>query len=111
MEKKLEKRDIFYIRLKKLSIEKKKSLNKIEKELGYPRNSLNNYKTGARVPSAKRLFELAGYFDVTPEYLSGRSDHKNNTTLRALYQRLEYDEKKELYNLSLEWVKKEGIKS
>lgn len=111
MEKTLNREDIFYVRLKELSIEKKKSLNRVEKDLGYPRNSLNNYKSGERSPSAKRLFELAGYFNVTPEYLSGRSDHRNNTTLQALFQRLGYDEKKELYNLSLEWVKKEGIKS
>ncbi len=58
---------IFYKRIKKLANELGKSFNQIEKELGYSRNALSNYKTQT-IPSAIRLLELAEYFDVTPRY-------------------------------------------
>lgn len=48
-----------------------KSVNRIERELGYTRNALNNYKNGA-LPSGIRLVELAKYFKVSPEYLIGK---------------------------------------
>lgn len=38
--------DLFYHRLKELVESSGKSANQIERELGYPRNSLNNYKLG-----------------------------------------------------------------
>ena len=47
---------IFYKRIKKLANELGKSFNQIEKELGYSRNALSNYKTQT-IPSAIRLLE------------------------------------------------------
>lgn len=38
--------DLFYHRLKELVESSGKSANQIERKLGYPRNSLNNYKLG-----------------------------------------------------------------
>ncbi|WP_252899259.1 helix-turn-helix domain-containing protein [Lactococcus fujiensis] len=46
----------------------KKSFNQVERELGYPRNALANYRLGKQ-PSARRLSELADFFDVSDEYL------------------------------------------
>ncbi|WP_374049068.1 helix-turn-helix domain-containing protein [Lactococcus cremoris] len=65
----MEKMD-FYGRIKNLAEASDKSFNQIEKELGYSRNALSNYK-GKTMPSAIRLLELAEYFDVTPRYLMG----------------------------------------
>ncbi|MGL5898276.1 MAG: helix-turn-helix domain-containing protein [Lactobacillaceae bacterium] len=47
-----------------------KSTNQIERELGYPRNALHNYRTGSE-PSATRLMELSQYFQLSPGYLMG----------------------------------------
>lgn len=64
---------MFYQRLKLLIEKQNKSFNQVERELGYPKNALNDYKKG-KIPSAKRANEIAEYFDVTTDYLLGNSD-------------------------------------
>ncbi len=66
---------LFYPRLEELIRLSKKSFNQVERDLGYPRNALHNYKNGVE-PSGIRLIELAHYFGVTPEYLLGISNDK-----------------------------------
>lgn len=75
----------------------KKSFNQVERDLGYPRNALHNYKNGVE-PSGIRLIELAHYFGVTPEYLLGiNNDPKNNGT-RIIFESLN-DYQKKIYAL------------
>ena len=64
---------MFYDRLKTLVIDSQKSFNQVEIELRYPRNALANYRLG-KEPSAKRLTEIADYFNVTTESLLGKDD-------------------------------------
>jgi transcriptional regulator with XRE-family HTH domain len=71
---------MFYEILKSLAEEHSKSLNQIERELGYPRNALNQYKKG-NIPSAKRTAEIAKYFGVTTNYLLGDDTTKVNDNL------------------------------
>lgn len=47
-----------------------------ETNIGYKR--YNSYETGAREPDAETLILLANYFNVTVDYLMGRSEEKNN---------------------------------
>lgn len=63
---------MLYDQLSKLIKESGKSINQIERELGYPRNTLTTYKRSN--PSTKRLNELAEYFNVTVDYLLGRDE-------------------------------------
>lgn len=67
---------MLYDQLLKLIEESGKSINQIERELGYPRNTLTSYKRSN--PSAKRLNELAEYFNVSTDYLLGNTDLKNS---------------------------------
>lgn len=46
-------------------------------ELGFSRKSINEYVNGKSCPSRKRLQEIAMFFGVFEEYLSGKSDYKN----------------------------------
>lgn len=69
---------LFCKRVKKLGEDLGKSFNQIEKELGYSRNALSNYKTKT-MPSAIRLLELAEYFDVSPRYLLGMDEMCENS--------------------------------
>ena len=96
---------IFSERLFKLIKGSGKSVNQIERELGYSRNSLSNYKTGAE-PSATRLVEIADYFEVTSEYLVGFSEELNpkNRTLKDNFMQLSSTEKLELFNIYQEWL-------
>ena len=51
-------------------------MNQIERELGYPRNTISSYKR--QNPSTKRLDELAEYFNVSVDYLLGRKNVPNS---------------------------------
>lgn len=49
------------------------SLNQLEEKLGYGRNSLYSLKN--KKPSAERLQLIADYFNVSTDYLLGRTDN------------------------------------
>ncbi len=77
----------FYDRLKTLVVESKKSFNQVERELGYPRNALANYRLGKQ-PSARRLSELAEFFDVSDEFLLEKSDDRDHKKIQRLFNKL-----------------------
>ena len=65
-------------RIKLLAKERGKSLNRIEEELGLPKNVLYRMKTSDN-PTKDRLETLANYFDVSVDYLLGRADNTKAT--------------------------------
>ena len=65
-------------RIKLLAKERGKSLNRIEEELGLPKNVLYRMKTSDN-PTKDRLETLANYFDVSVDYLLGRPDNTKAT--------------------------------
>lgn len=58
--------------IKKLAKQKGISLNELENQLGYSKNSLYSLRT--QNASTERLHELANYFNVSIDYLLGRTD-------------------------------------
>ncbi len=60
-------------KIKELAEKRGLSINRLEEHLGYSRNSLYNLKT--KKPSAERLQEIADYFQVSTDYLLGRTDN------------------------------------
>lgn len=96
----------FYLRLSDLIEQTGKSKNQIERELGYPRNSLNNYRNG-REPSAARLLTLAHYLDVTPEYLLGLTDYNMLPTTEQLYEALNTKQRFEMLQLCQTWLQEQ----
>lgn len=88
---------MFYDRLKTLVIDSQKSFNQVERELRYPRNALANYRLG-KEPSAKRLTEIADYFNVTTEYLLGKDDKYSYNKAKLLFEYLTLDNKQNLLN-------------
>ena len=96
-------KSIFYERLMLLVRESGKSVNQIERELGYPRNALHNYKNG-RDPSGVRLVELANYFKASPEYLIGKSELLIQEDLDYIFKKLSKTEKVEMLKLCQNWV-------
>lgn len=99
-------KNVFFTRLTELSQTKNLSINQIEKELNYPRNSLHNYK-GQRVPSSIRLMELAAYFNVSPEYLMGVNALAKKECTHSVFNNLDNGQKLEIYYLSKRWLDKE----
>ena len=94
---------VFYERLLNAIEQSNKSTNCIEKELGYARNALHNYRNGGR-PSGRRLVELAHYFKLTPEYLIGKTDDSSPICPEIIFDSLDEEQKLEMLELSLNWV-------
>lgn len=59
-------------RVKKLADEQKISIVELEEKLGFGRNSLYSWKT--KTPNGDRLKKVADFFDVSSDYLLGRTD-------------------------------------
>lgn len=81
-----------------------KSVNCIERELGYPRNAIHNYKEGV-TPSAYWLIELAHYFHVTPDYLLGLSDGVSPISIDIIFNQSDEEQKIKILSLALDWEK------
>jgi transcriptional regulator with XRE-family HTH domain len=62
-------------RLKKLRNEKKLTQTELGKIINVTKVSISGYENGDRTPDTDNLRRLADYFDVTSDYLLGRSDH------------------------------------
>lgn len=60
--------------VKELCNERKISINDLENDLGYSKNTLYRLKT--QTPGADKLKAIADYFDVSTDYLLGRTDKK-----------------------------------
>lgn len=80
-----------------------KSVNQIERELGYPRNAISNYKNGGE-PSGTRLIELAKYFQVSPEYLIGKTSSMEEISPRDFFDDMNSNQKIEIGELYLKWI-------
>ncbi|WP_282799476.1 helix-turn-helix domain-containing protein [Lactococcus lactis] len=94
-------KSIFYNNVKAIAEKSEKSINQIERELGYPRNSINNYKKG-REPSGVRLLELAEYFGVSPGYLIGKKEH-SKTSPATVFEQLCNEQRLEMLKICHDW--------
>ncbi|MBV7391090.1 helix-turn-helix domain-containing protein [Enterococcus sp. ALS3] len=65
-------------RIKYLAQKQGKSLNQVEEELGLSKNVLYRMKNSDN-PTKERLLVLANYFDVSVDYLLGRTDDPTGT--------------------------------
>lgn len=69
-------------RIKELAQKQGLSINLLEEKLGYSRNTIYNLKNSK--PSTERISEIADYFQVSTDYLLGRTDNPaiaNNDTI------------------------------
>lgn len=60
-------------KIKELAKKRGKALGQVEEDLGYGRNTL--YKIKSSTPNAERIAEIANYFNVSTDYLLGRTDN------------------------------------
>lgn len=65
-------------RLKQLRKERGISQLKLALDLNMNQNSISRYETGEREADYKTLIKFADYFDVSLDYLLGRSDKKDS---------------------------------
>lgn len=65
---------MFAERLTELRKEKGLTQDELGKILGFRDSTISQYETGKRKPDQETLTKIADYFDVTTDYLLGRSD-------------------------------------
>lgn len=51
------------------------SQQKMAIDLNTTQNTISRYETGTREPGIKELIQIADYFDVSIDYLVGRTDN------------------------------------
>jgi len=72
---------IFSDRIRQLRLDLKKTQPQVCSEIGFENISspqvLNNYEKGNRTPNIETIVNMASYYNVSTDYLLGKSDHKN----------------------------------
>ena len=74
MEEKHFNSQIFAERLRDLRLEKGVGQNKLADDLGLSNASISYRENGKQEPTASAIVKLAGYFDVSTDYLLGISE-------------------------------------
>ena len=64
-------------RLLNLRLERNLSQKSLVNEMGLALNTYVRYERGEREPAASVLVRIADFYNVTTDYLLGRSDEKN----------------------------------
>ena len=62
-------------RLKNLRIQKKKTQLNVQIETGIDQALLSKYESEKRIPPTETLLILADYYDVSIDYIMGRTDN------------------------------------
>lgn len=68
---------MFDDRLKQLRLEKNISMRQVSIALGMPYTTYVGYEKNEREPNSEALVLIANYFNVSVDYLIGRSDNRN----------------------------------
>lgn len=78
----------FALRIKKLREESGLTQSALAKELGIGASTVAMWETNDRMPTAQFVEKLADYFDVSVDYLLGRTNNKKEVILEGVYFRL-----------------------
>lgn len=65
--------NILYLRVKELCQKKGITITKLESDLGFSNSSIKKWKQTSS-PSVDKVVKIASYFDVSVDYLLGRSE-------------------------------------
>jgi len=68
-------RKIFSMRFNTIKDEQKVTMVDVAKALNITKQSVHKWTTGENIPSSDTLIALADYFNVSLDYLVGRSDN------------------------------------
>ena len=69
-----------YMILRKIRKEKGISQLKLALDLNTSQNTISRYETGEREPGIHELIKIADYFDISVDYLLGRTDNPKMNT-------------------------------
>lgn len=69
------------MRLKELRTEKNLTQEEVAKEIGTSQTNIGRWEKGLNEPSSSFVVKLANFFEVSTDYLLGRSDDFGNVTV------------------------------
>ena len=69
-------KDLFCSRFRELRLSKGMTQPELAKSLGLIKQRVNNWEIGVSLPSLEMAVELADYFEISLDYLVGRSDER-----------------------------------
>ncbi len=72
-------KNIFATRLKELRKSNNITTVQLAKEIGVSKQSISQFEKEAIYPHCNTLCQLADYFDVSLDYLTGRSDNPHKS--------------------------------
>ncbi len=70
------------LRLRQLRQEYKVSCKQLGKDMGLSASALSHYETGISKPSMESVLKIAEYFHVSIDYLTGRSEFRNQEDIQ-----------------------------
>lgn len=82
---------MFKDRLVQLRKEHKLSQYALAEKLGFTRGQISNYELGAREPDLETLQKIADFFEVSLDYINGRTDDRTATKKEPIKDTLEVD--------------------
>lgn len=68
-------KEIFSLRLYELRKEKGLTQEMLGKEVGAAKQTVNNWEKAANIPQLDVLCKIADFFEVSIDYLAGRTDN------------------------------------
>lgn len=83
-------------RIKELRTEKKITQSELSNYLGLTPKMISFYELEQRFPPQDIIIKLADYFNVSTDFLLGRSDIRNSDKILKEYNSLNYESQKEL---------------
>lgn len=79
-------KEIFASRLRQIRISRGITAVKSSTDLGLSRAAISQFESGVNLPTSKTLYALADYFDVSLDYLTGRSNDATPLSYRSCFQ-------------------------
>lgn len=89
----------FSSRLRSLRMEAKMSQTELANALGTKQTTVSNWESNQVEPSYEKLLEIARLFNVSLDYLLGRTDYRDGYIIKT---------PTELVDAGVEWVEKSG---
>lgn len=77
---------MFSKRLYELRINKGLTQPELAKDLNVAKQTISNWENDNRSPDNEMLIKIANYFDVSLDYLLGRTDNPNYSLLKTNYK-------------------------
>lgn len=96
------------MRLKELRIKKGLSLLELSLLVGVSDQTISNWERGKNEPNIENIIKLANIFNVSIDYLLGRTDNESN--LDSIFMNAEYMDADELRKIVLDYLKDVKIK-